>query len=97
MQYQITLTVGHNVKGVPTLTTREVVNCVTTYLGAKGATVLGCDGMWEGVPETSTRIEVVRDNLTRDMIYKRVRKMSRCLRQEAIMCEVKEVTIEFLG
>jgi hypothetical protein len=97
IQYTISLTIGHNVAGVPTLSTAEVVAAATTYFGAKGATVMGANGMWCGIPEKSTRIEIVRDNLEEEDIRARVRRLSRVLRQECIMCEITRTCVEFLG
>lgn len=92
----VTLTIGHNVNGVPTLDTEVVTMAATTVLGAHGCTVIQCNGMWMGEAETSTRIEVVC-NLKPSHARARVTKLSHYLMQEAIMCECKEVNIEFLG
>jgi hypothetical protein len=96
-QFTITLTIGHNVGNTPTYTTEEVAAAATLYLGTKGATVIEAKGLWCGMPEASTRIEVVRDNLTYEDIRKRVQRLSRVLRQEAIMTEVVRTSVEFLG
>jgi hypothetical protein len=97
IQHTITLTVGHNVAGVPTWDMDTVVAVATTYLGCKGATAIYADGMWCGERERSTRLEIVRDNLTADDIRARVRRMSRALQQECIMCEIVRTSVEFLG
>lgn len=97
MQYQITLTIGHNVSGVPTHDTRTVMMAATTVLGAQGATVINCDGLWMGEAEKSTRIEIVRDNLSEDHIRTRVARLSHYLMQDCIMCKVKKTTVEFIG
>ena len=96
MKNLVSLTIGHNVGDVPTFTTEEVVAAATTLLGALGATVISCRGMWQGMPEASTRIEVVT-GLEADHIRARVEKLSHYMMQDCIMCEVKPTTIEFLG
>lgn len=92
----VSLTIGHNVHGVPTHDTWTVMMAATTILGSHGATVINCDGLWMGEAEKSTRIEVVC-NLKPEDVKTRVSKLSRYLTQDAIMCEVKPTTIEFLG
>lgn len=92
----VTLTIGHNVKGIPTLNTRLVTMAATTIMGACGATITKCDGIWMGESESSTRIDIAC-NLKEEHVKARVSKLSSYLMQDAIMCETRIADIEFLG
>lgn len=95
--YKVVLTIGHKVGAVESLTTETVCAAVSTTLGVSGYTAIPCLGMWMGVPETSTRIEVVTSTEAeaREMCA-RVPALARALGQEAIMCESSVASVVFV-
>lgn len=90
---KVILTIGHNVGNVDALDDVAICAAVTTTLGVDGFTAYPCLGMWKGMPEMSTRIEVVTDDP--DSVTIHVPKLAWSLNQEAIMCEVVEVNVTF--
>ena len=54
----IHLTIGHNVNGRPTHTTRAVCATAARILEVEGFTAVPCLGMWRGEAEDSTRLEI---------------------------------------
>ena len=91
------LTIGHNVKGIPTFTTAEVCGHVSDVLGLEAFTAIECLGMWRGEVEKSTRIEVC--GLTDEEaagIRELVPVLAAALAQDAIMCEIRRDAIEFV-
>lgn len=52
------VTIGHNVRGVPTHNTVTVCATAARILGIEGMTAYQCVGYWHGEHEASTRIEV---------------------------------------
>ena len=95
--HKVTLTIGHKVGPVESLTTETVCVAVSETLGVAGYTAILCLGMWMGVPETSTRIEIIVDNeRTANELCARVPALARALGQEAIMCESCPTTTTFV-
>lgn len=86
---QISLTIGHNVNNIPTLDTVTICRNVTETLGVSAYTAIPCFGMWEGVAENSTRIEIVTDDsaLVTDIVS-RIPVLCAVLMQDAIMVNV---------
>ena len=97
MKYDIHLTIGHNVGNKPTLTTAYIAKRVTTRLHVKGFTAIPCLGMWEGMPEESTRLEI--NGLSKaeaDDIRAQIPALIKALGQMAIMYELKPSSAEFV-
>lgn len=92
---KVTLTIGHKVGSVEILTTTEICAAVTTTLAVDAFTAIPCVGMWRGVPENSTRVEIVTDELRADEIVTRVPELAWQLNQEAIMCECSTANVTF--
>ena len=96
-RYSIHLTIGHNVKNVPTFTTREICEHVTDYLGIEAFTAMECFGMWQGNAEKSTRIEICAlTEAEADAIRANVPTLAQALAQDAIMCETRPDHVEFV-
>lgn len=94
---KITLTIGHNVGPVEALNTATICAAVTSTLGIDGFTAIPCVGMWKGMGENSTRIEIVTDDADAARINELVPTLAWQLNQEAIMCEVSDSEIEFVA
>ena len=87
--FQVTLTIGHNINNVPKLDTQTICKQVTNVLQIQAYTAIPCFGMWEGIAEQSTRIEIVTDD--HDIvtgIVSRVPALCAVLMQDAIMVSV---------
>ena len=96
-RYSIHLTIGHNVKGTPTLTTSEVCEYVSEYLGVCGFTAMECAGMWQGEREDSTRIEICAlDKNEVNSILSVIPDLACALCQDSIMCEVRPDRVQFI-
>ena len=96
-RYTVSLTIGHNVKNVPTFTTREVCDHVAEYLGVNAFTAYECVGMWEGEAETSTRIEISALNAGEaETIRANVPLLAMALAQACIICETRPDRVEFV-
>ena len=85
---KITLTIGHNVGPVEAINTATICAAVTNTLHINGFTAIPCVGMWQGMGENSTRIEIVTDDADAARINELVPTLAWQLNQEAIMCEV---------
>lgn len=92
---KVTLTIGHKVGAVETHTTESICAAVTELMPIDGYTAIPCMGMWKGVPEHSTRIEFITDELGAAEIVVRVPSLAAMLQQEAIMCEVSPAEVTF--
>ncbi|WP_165170669.1 hypothetical protein [Adlercreutzia sp. ZJ242] len=97
MQYNVYLTIGHNVKGTPTHTTKSVCDNVSAFLGIEAYTAIPCFGMWRGEAESSTRVEVCAlDRAQAEGIRERIPALAQALAQDSIMCEVREARTAFI-
>lgn len=94
---KVTLTIGHNVGPVEALDTATICATVTELMPVDGYTAIPCVGMWQGMPENSTRIEFVVDEQDAAAIVVRVPELAARLNQEAIMCEVAPVNVSFVA
>lgn len=92
---KVTLTIGHKVGAIETHTTESICETVTELMPIDGYTAIPCMGMWQGVPEHSTRIEFITDELGAAEIVVRVPSLAAMLQQEAIMCEVAPAEVTF--
>lgn len=90
---KVVLTIGHKIGSVDALDDATICNCVTTTLKVDAFTAIPCMGMWKGVPESSTRIEIVTDDPSSVTMY--VPHLAWQLDQEAIMCEIQPVNVSF--
>lgn len=95
--YKIVLTIGHNVKDVPTWSTQDVASTAANVLEVSGLTAYECVGFWNGVNEKSTRIEIVCDKSHARNIQKRLHILANTLKQDAIMCEACEFSGSFVS
>lgn len=94
----LTLTIGHNVGNTPTHTTAHVVNLAADLLALDGLTAYETRGMWRGMCEDSTRIEV--SGITADecaRILDALPALAYALGQEAIAADVREDTTAFVA
>lgn len=97
MTYSITLTIGHNINDRPTFTTSEICDFVTDYLNVEAFTAFECAGMWRGMREDSTRIEISALSLDQaEEIRANVPVLAQALNQQAIMCEIRPDRVEFI-
>ena len=92
---KVTLTIGHKIGLVEALDTAAICAAVTASLAIEAFTAIPCVGMWKGIPENSTRIEIVTDESTADEIVKRVPYLAWQLNQEAIMSESCPANVTF--
>ena len=96
-RYTVTLTIGHNVKGVKMFTTREVSEYAAEYLKLGAFTAFECVGMWNGEAETSTRLEVAHaDEDEAARIRSLVPLLAQVLAQDSIMCETRPDLVQFV-
>lgn len=94
----VTLTIGHSVAGVPTHTMAHVVTIAADLLALDGLTAYQVRGLWRGVAEDSTRIEVCGlDAAEAARIVDAVPALAHALAQEAIACEVREDATQFVA
>lgn len=93
--YKVVLTIGHKIGPVELLDTPTICATITESLKVDAFTALPCVGMWKGVPENSTRIEIVTDEQAANAIVGRVPELCRQLNQEAIMVEAYPANVSF--
>lgn len=97
MQYNVAMTIGHNVKGTPTHDTHSICEYVSQYLGIDAYTAIPCYGMWRGDAEKSTRIEICGlDRNTAEAIRADIPVLAQALAQESIMFEICRAEIAFV-
>ena len=95
--YDINLTIGHNVSGKPTLTDTDIIGALRG-IGIFGATFIPCIGIWCGEREESTRVEICSvsgEEVTR--IKQAIPDVCKRLRQECIMFDCRTSSTEFIG
>lgn len=93
----LTLTIGHNVNGVPTHTFAHVVAFTAAALQIKGLTAWECTGFWEGEVERSTRIEIgalEEDRL--EKILTQIPSLAEALKQNAITVQIRDSATAFV-
>lgn len=96
--YEISLTIGHNVGVIEALTIDGICDAVTNTLGVEGFTAVPCRGMWRGMAEKSTRVEIIVDDNNEVMtICDRVPTPAATLQQETIMVDVRESSTTFVS
>jgi len=95
--FDITITVGHNVGAVEKLTTPAICETFERLAGVEAYTAIPCRGMWRGMAEASTRLEV---SAIGPDVLERIREalpvMARELEQEAIAVTVRESAFELV-
>lgn len=96
MLYKTSLTIGHKVGSVETWDTATICAKATSLMPIDGFTAIPCVGMWCGVPENSTRLEMVTDESTAAAIIELVPKLAYELGQEAIMAESGPADVDFI-
>lgn len=94
----IHLTIGHNVNGHPTHTTRAVCATAARILEVEGFTAVPCLGMWRGEAEDSTRLEICGlDDEAARAVWTRVPLLAAALDQVEVMAEAVPSRIRFIG
>lgn len=97
MQYNVAMTIGHNVKDTPTHDTQSVCEYVSQYLGIDAYTAIPCYGMWRGDAEKSTRIEICGlDRDAAEAIRADIPALAQALAQESIMFAIGSAEIAFV-
>ena len=91
------VTIGHNVRGVPTHNTATVCATAERILGIEGMTAYQCVGYWHGEHEASTRIEVcgLNDDEAARM-WALLPYLARELEQKEVMAEVVPSSARFV-
>lgn len=87
----LSLTIGHNVHGVPTYKTPQVIKTVAAYYELDGLTAYEVTGLWCGEWETSTRLEIagLSEEAAADMVQA-LPALCVALEQEAIMYKLTD-------
>ena len=94
----LTLTIGHNVGDKPTHTSAHVVNAAADILALDGLTAYEARGMWRGMFEDSTSIEVSGiSEQEAARIMDALPALAYMLKQEAIAADVREDTTQFVA
>ena len=100
--FEYTITVGHDVKGIPTLKMSDVASCIMRELeknGIDAATVREAGGYWEDRWEKSTEIRIVWPSSEDkgDGIKRACRAVCEELDQDAVLYTKTELSeIEFI-
>lgn len=98
MQYNIHITIGHNVDGKPKHNIKAVTKAVYNTLDIEAFTAFGCLGMWRGEAEDSTRIEINNISASEaDRINALIPELARQLEQVEIMFEKFESNTQFIA
>lgn len=93
--HKVSLTIGHNVGPVEALDMVTICATVAEVLRVDAFTAIPAVGMWKGMPENSTRIEIVTTAEDAAEIVARVPELAARLNQEAIMCESGDANVSF--
>lgn len=94
----ISLTIGHNVKGLPHWTTEQVANTVRNALQLEAFTAIPCVGCWNCEREDSTRVEIAHvDNVEASRIRSLVPLLCTLLLQDAIMYDEHACSVQFIA
>ena len=86
---KLTLTIGHNVGAMPTLTHEYVVRTAADVLALDAVTAWPPVGYYHGAAESGTRIEVCADKSEVMRIYDAVPALAIDLMQESIYASIK--------
>lgn len=91
------LTIGHNVGNTPTHTTQDIAQAVHEVLGIEAFTAIPCVGMWQGMAEQSTRVEVcaVSDDIVQ-AVNANIARLASVLSQETIMVQTDNAPVSFV-
>lgn len=87
----LTLTIGHNIGTSGAIAWRhaDVLAAVRDILAPEGYTAYETSGMWQGVAESSTRVELAGlDQAEAERMAAAVPVLARALMQDAIYCEL---------
>lgn len=96
---QVTLTIGHNVGNGERVAWAhgDVITLAAEALALEGLTAYEVAGMWHGMREVSTRIEVVTSESEAARIRDALPALAHRLAQEAIAYEAHSTTTEFVA
>lgn len=95
---QTTLYIGHNVEGVPTHTTAEVLETLERVLQVEAYTVMNAAGFWGGEYEqTTVCVFSAQTEEQAQEIIDRVPDLAAALSQECILCETRDVEAAFIA
>lgn len=89
--HALTLTIGHNVSAQPVWDFEQVATTAADLLALDGMTAFSVLGIWEGMREESTRIEVYAESEEVERILAATPALARALRQECIAATVDGV------
>lgn len=91
------LTIGHNVGNTPTHTTTTIAQAVHDVLGIEAFTAIPCIGMWQGMAEQSTRVEVCAVSAEMvEAVRANIARLASALSQEAIMIQTDDAPVSFV-
>lgn len=96
MKHDLILTIGHNVNDRSTWNTPQICDRVAMFLKVNAFTAFECVGMWCGMPETSTRIEICAIDNAKE-IAARIPALASALDQACVMCSITESTTRFIN
>ena len=95
--YDMILTIGHNVHGIPSLTDTDIIKALR-YIGISGATFIPCTGIWGGEREESTRVEICGVSAEETARIKQaIPDVCKRLQQDCIMFDSRVSSTEFIG
>lgn len=90
---RVTLYIGHNVGDIPTHTTADIAAAIECELSINEYTLVPASGMWCGQAEASTVCIITGQNEAQaSAIVKAIPALAKALEQQAVMCDVEEVT-----
>lgn len=94
----LTLTIGHNVRGVRTHDAAGVCAAVSRVLGVDAYTAVPCAGMWRGEAEESTRFEIAAlEEAEAARLMALVPALAAALGQAEIMAETRDCAAVFVA
>lgn len=94
----MTITVGHNVRGIPTHDEASILEALRWTLDPEGFTAYPVQGLWHGEREDSTRIEISAledDEAARLMLE--LPAFCALLEQEAVAVDLRPSTLQFIA
>ena len=97
MQYDVQLYIGHNINDTPALSQEEIMRACAEF--TTGATAIPARGMWHGVAENTTIVEIcaVSGEFVEKLRAEWIPFLCVALQQDAIMLRVSVSNCEFIG
>lgn len=95
--FDIKLFIGHEVAGVPTLSSEDICAAAEEVLGIESYTAQEADGVYENDHEDSTVISILQvDAATKDDIVENVPRLAARLQQESILVSIDPSTADLI-